>query len=327
MKIVQISTDNRENDRAYELPNPYFGTAPEALFEGFAELPEVEIHVVSCSQQPVRAPQKLADNLWFHSLHVPRLGWMRTAYQGCVRAVRQKIRELQPTIVHGQGTERYCALAAAFSGAPSVVTIHGNMAELARHFRSPLFSFGWLAARLEDFTLRRTSGVFCNSAYTEALVAPRAARVWRVPNAIRGLFFTPRTAERRMDPPRLVNVGVVGPRKRQVELIEALLPLHAEGARFALDFAGPCPPDSDYSRRFLALLAEPSVARFARHLGELRGPALLETLDQAAALVHFPTEESFGLVIAEALARSLPVFCARVGGIVDVSERDSHSPG
>jgi hypothetical protein len=62
--------------------------------------PPFEIHVISCTQQPLSAPEKLAPNIWFHPLHVSKWGWLRTGYQGCVRAVRQKLKEIQPDIVH-----------------------------------------------------------------------------------------------------------------------------------------------------------------------------------------------------------------------------------
>ena len=77
MKIVQIATDNREASREYTKTAPYFGTAPEALFEGFSMLPEFEVHVISCTQRPMKAPEKLSQNTWFHLLHVPKIGWMR----------------------------------------------------------------------------------------------------------------------------------------------------------------------------------------------------------------------------------------------------------
>src|SRR5277367_6221873 len=104
MKIAILTTDNREPYREYHKPFPWFGTAPEALLQGFAQLPEAEIHVVSCTQQPLTAPEKIAPNIFFHSLHVPTLGWLRTGYSGCVRAVRRKVREIGPDVVHGQGT-------------------------------------------------------------------------------------------------------------------------------------------------------------------------------------------------------------------------------
>ena len=43
-------------------------------------------------------------------------------------------------------------------------------------------------------------------------------------------------------------------------------------------------------------------------------------MDGAGALVHFPLEEAFGLVVAEALARGLKFFGSRVGGIIDITE-------
>src|SRR5208282_1511785 len=218
MKIALLTTDNREHERTYSETMPRFGRAPEALLQGFAELGEAEIHVVSCAQQPMQSLEKIADNIRFHSLHVPKIGWLRTLYQGCIRATRRKLREIRPDIVHGQGTERDCALAAVLSGFPNVVTIHGNMAELARLFHARFGGYDWLAARLENFTLRRTAGVFCNSAYTEGLVRPRAKKTWRVPNALRREFFEAVPTGAR--PCILLNVGVVTQRKRQLELLD-----------------------------------------------------------------------------------------------------------
>src|SRR6266550_1766098 len=125
-RVAILTTDNREHHRRYDLPDPYFGPAIEALLQGLSLLPNLEVHVVSCTQQPMRAPEIIFDNMRFHLLHVPKIGWLRTAYHGCVRAMRRKLRELKPDIVHGQGTERDCALGAIFSAFPNVLTIHGN---------------------------------------------------------------------------------------------------------------------------------------------------------------------------------------------------------
>src|SRR5215831_8235410 len=101
MVIVQLTTDNREAFKDYGNPNPHFGPAPEALLQGFVRRKDVEIHVVSCIRQPVVMPEKIADNIWYHGLMVPKVGWLTTGYQGCIRAVRSKLRELKPDIVHG----------------------------------------------------------------------------------------------------------------------------------------------------------------------------------------------------------------------------------
>ena len=319
MKIAILTTDNRQHDRKFEIPTPYFGAAPEALLQGFAEISGVEIHVVSCTQQPVRAPEKIAPNIFFHSLHVPKIGWMRTLYQGCIRATRRKLREIQPDIVHGQGTERDCALSAVFSGLPNVLTIHGNMKAMAELYRARFGSFFWLAARLETVALKRTGGVFCNSAYTKGLVTPRAHKTWYVANPVRLAFFTPVPPKKQVHVPVILNIGYLDSRKRQVELLEMARNLHGRGLKFELQFVGHGTARTAYGEKFQQALVSAEKAGYARALGYLDTPQLIAAMDAADALVHFPSEEAFGLVVVEALARNLKFFGAASGGIVDIA--------
>jgi glycosyltransferase involved in cell wall biosynthesis len=320
MKVAILTTDNRENSRNYSLPAPYFGAAPEALLQGFAALPELEVHVISCAQKPMKSPAKLAENIWFHGLYVPKHGWLRTSYQGCIRAVRRKLKTIRPDIVHGQGTERDCAVSAVFSRCPNVLTIHGNMAELAWLFKVRLGSFSWLAAQLEHIALKRTRGVFCNSEYTETLVKPRALQTWRVPNPIRKSFFE--ASKQPALPARctLVNVGVVIPRKRQVELLEVARRLHEAGLDFEFQFIGEADRSEAYVADFFQRLEVAEKLGYARYLGLKSAPELIECFDQASGLVHFPSEEAFGLVVAEGLARNLKFFGSRIGGIVEIAQ-------
>jgi glycosyltransferase involved in cell wall biosynthesis len=320
MRIALLTTDGREVWKDYGTPAPHFGSAVEALLQGFALMPEVEVHVVSCVRAAkVQAPPKLADNMFFHSLCVPRIGWLGTGYQGCIRAVRKKLRELKPDLVHGQGTERDCAISAVFSGFPNVVTIHGNMAELARQFREPVGSYGWLAARLEDFTLKRTAGVFCNSAYTEQLVGPRARRTWRVANALREVFFVRAAAPRGAGRCTLVNLGVLAPRKRQLQLLDVARDLRQQGLDFQLLFVGEVSPNKDYVVAFRERIKTMESEGYASYVGVKTGSELVSLFDRAAGMVHFSPAESFGLAVAEGLARDLKVFGPRVGGVPEVT--------
>jgi glycosyltransferase involved in cell wall biosynthesis len=320
MKIALVTTDNREHFHSYAETVPHFGAAPEALMQGFAGLRDLEMHVVSCTQKPMKSPEKLADNIFFHSLYVPKIGWMRTSYQGCVRAVRRKLKAIKPDLVHGQGTERECSISTVFSKFPNVVTIHGNMAELARLFKAPLASFGWLAAQLENVTLKRAGGVFCNSAYTESLVAPRAAKTWRVANPIREYFFDAPRRVARTDKCVVINVGVVTERKRQLDLLQVARRLHEQGLNIEFQFVGSAHPKNEYAVKFLEQIREAETAGYAKYLGTKSTAELVTMFDEAHGLVHFPNEEAFGLVVAEALARELAFFGARLGGIIDISE-------
>lgn len=93
MRIAIVTTDNRDQMKDYKAVTPLFGPAPEALLQGFALLPEVEVHVIVCAREPMRCPEKIAPNMFFHCLLVPKIGWMRTLFQGCIRAVRGKLKE------------------------------------------------------------------------------------------------------------------------------------------------------------------------------------------------------------------------------------------
>ncbi len=319
MRIALLTTDGREVWKDYGTPAPHFGTAVEALLQGFARMPEVEVHVVTCARARVNATPKLAANIFFHSLCVPKFGWLRTGYQGCIRAVRNQLKEIRPDVVHGQGTERDCAICAVFSGFPNVVTIHGNMAELARQFGERVGSYAWLAAKLETFTLKRTDGVLCNSAYTEQLVQPRARRTWRVANALREMFFAAAPAPGGAGRCILLNVGVISARKRQLELLEVARELRQQGFDFEFRFVGNARPDGGYVSAFLEKLKPLEREGVARCVGLKLRNDLIQLFDESAGMVHFSPAESFGLAVAEGLARNLKLFGARVGGVPDIT--------
>jgi glycosyltransferase involved in cell wall biosynthesis len=314
MRIALLTTDNRQDYRDYNANVPYFGTAPEALLRGFECFPEVEFQVLSCTQQAVAAPEKLAGNIFFHSLVVPRLGWGRTAFQGCVRAVRRKLAAIRPNLVHGQGTERDCAISAVLSGYPNVITVHGNMRRLAEVTRARAFTYWWLAARLEAFTLPRSHGVICLTRHSRAEVSSLAKRTWIVPNALPLSFFESNSQRQPVDPPRLLCVGNVCEVKNQNALIRGLDGLASKRA-FRLVFLGRAQRGEPYADEFFRLME-------ARPWCVWEGFADRNQLQRAyreATLLVLPSlEENCPMAVLEAMAVGLPVVAARVGGVPDL---------
>jgi glycosyltransferase involved in cell wall biosynthesis len=312
MKIALLITDEREAYRQYEKEAPYFGTAPTALLQGLEMMPELDIHIVSCAKRKVRAPVQLGKNIFFHSVVVPKLGWLRTAYQGCIRATRRKLREIGPDLVHGQGTERDCSLSAVFSGYPNVITIHGNMRLVAQIKSSPPFSFNWLAARLEAFTVPRTNGVVCITNYTRAAVESLARKTWVVPNAVDKSFFE--IKRQPVIPQRILCVANVDSRKNQNALLRSLDSLDA-GRNFELIFLGRARREDAYGREFFELVA---ARPWSRHEGYADREALKNHLALASGLVLPSLEDNCPMVILEAMAAGIPVAAARVGGVPDL---------
>ena len=319
MRIVQITTDNREHFKNYALTEPYFGTAPEALFEGFQMLTDIEVHVISCIRQIIKSPKKVGENIYFHSVFVPKFGWMSSGYYGCSRAIRSLCAEIKPDIVHGQGSERDCAIAAARSGFPNIITIHGNITELNRLKMFGHGLYGPLASFFETRAMKSTLGVFCNSRYTQHLVEKRAKKTWLVPNAIRKAFFTPKIKCSSISTPTIVNIGVICARKRQLEILQIIGEIVRQGKKLHIVFAGMFSENESYGQAFARELRKAEAAGYASFAGHLNACQLIDLLDEADGFVHFPTEEAFGLVVAEALARGLKFFGANLGGIMDIT--------
>ncbi len=312
MKLALLTTDNRELFQDFENPVPHFGTAPGALLQGLAKFPEIEVHIVSCARQHLNAPTKLEENIWFHSLHVPKIGWLRTGYQGCIRAVRKKLNQIQPDIVHGQGTERDCAISTVFSGFPNVVTIHGNMRLVAQVTKSPPFSYNWLMGQMEKITLPRSDGVVCITRYTKQAVKDLARKTWLIPNAVDNSFF--QIERREESPPTILCVGDICLRKNQNAFIKALDRFAAKKS-FQLVFLGSSNANDPYNREFFRLL---ETRTWCRYDGFADREKLKGYFSRATLLALPSLEDNCPMAVLEAMAGGLPVAAANVGGIPDL---------
>jgi glycosyltransferase involved in cell wall biosynthesis len=357
MRIAILIPDNRENFRKYDLKNPYFGTAPTALLEGFSMLGDhpkaPEIHVISCTQKRIPAPEKIASNIWFHSLHVPKVGWLRSGYLGCVRAVRKKLKEIQPDLVHAQGTERDCAISAVLSPYPRLLTIHGNLRLIKKQVGFKPFSALWFQSILEGFVVPKFDGVVCITNYTREAVEREVPKTWVVPNAVDPAFLA--LGEKRvgkyesavtdakqrpgqqkvksdgaikaagLEPshlstfppltktPIILVVANVDERKNQNAFLRALDPL-AEKMSFEVRFFGGC-GESDYAREFRELIA----SRPWCHYGGMIGREELRNQFEQADMLALPThEDNCPMVVLEAMASGVPVMASKVAGVPDL---------
>ncbi|MES2995298.1 MAG: glycosyltransferase family 4 protein [Verrucomicrobiota bacterium] len=314
MRIVQITTDNRLYYKTYGEPEPHFGTAPEGLLEGFRMIDGVEVHVISCSPVRMTVPARLGTNIHFHQPYVSKLGWGRTLFAGCILSVRRLLKSIRPDIVHGQGTERECALAAVLSGFPNVLTIHGNMRVHASRPENKGNNYYRMAAALESFALKRTGGVVAISQYTADLVAPFVRKSWLLPNAVDRRFFDLQGTKPEI--PRLLFVGSLDERKNPLGLLQSCEELLRAGT-CTLALAGNLRDDTVYSRAVLDLAASmPGVTL----LGFLDRDALAAEFEKSSLLVLPTFEDNCPMVVLEAMAAGIPVAASRVGGIPDLVE-------
>jgi glycosyltransferase involved in cell wall biosynthesis len=301
---------------------PFFGPAPSALLEGFTLLgPDmVEAHIISCVKVEMPAPPQLAANVFYHQILLPHWTYLRTLHAGPAFCVRRILGEIRPDIVHSQGIERWCAVAGALGGFPAVLTIHGHLRLILQKSRMRPFLYWYMQMLLGEWAIRRHKGVICISSHIQKSLGGSARRTWLIPNAIRDSFIRTPVSRVTKDRsiPRILVVGTITDNKRPLELLQMFLNLHNRGSDFSVRFIGHLNEQDRYGSDFSAMMRKAECLGFAEHLHHMDSNALIQEMDNADALVHFPREEAFGLVVAEALSRDLRVFASRVGGIVDI---------
>jgi glycosyltransferase involved in cell wall biosynthesis len=110
----------------------------------------------------------------------------------------------------------------------------------------------------------------------------------------------------------LLCVGAVAPHKGQDVLVDALAAL---GPGWTCTIAGSVAVDPAFARRVADRAADLGVSDRIRWAGAVGRRELDALYDRADVLVEPSRTESFGMAVADALRRGIPVIATRVGGI------------
>lgn len=129
-----------------------------------------------------------------------------------------------------------------------------------------------------------------------------------------GIDRHPQVALRRDGGPlRLLNVGAVVPRKDQRLLIEALAGL--KDRAWELRIAGDLERNGEHLARLRELVRHHGLEDRVAFLGALDGEAFEAEWRRADLFVASSRHEGFGMAVAEAVARGLPVITTTAGAV------------
>ena len=233
-----------------------------------------------------------------------------SAAPGMVAALARELRDAD--IVHLHAVYSFPTIptlvAARLFGRPLVWTLHGALQEWPRR-RRPAFKSMWNAAcrvlAPPRLLIHLTSAFEAEESRARI---PRTAPTVIVPH---GVEIPGRVAaQHRGDRLRLVFVGRVHPSRGLENLLDACALLSRDGAiKYSLKIAGW--GAAGYADALRRRICELGIADAVAMLGEVEGDRRRLLFESSDALVLPSHSECFGMVVAEALARGLPVIASR----------------
>ena len=187
-------------------------------------------------------------------------------------------------------------------GVPYVVTEHMGPFPLP----SLVSRGGGLNPRLNDAYANAAARIAVSRSLAAEMERKGITSIEVVPNLVDESFFSPARQERHT-PFVFVALGRLEPAKGFADLLDAAAQLKGQ---FELRIGGKGPQEAALRAR----VAEHELTDRVVFLGELSREGVLATLRTADCFVLPSRHESFGVVLAEALACGLPLIATRSGG-------------
>ena len=221
-------------------------------------------------------------------------------------AIARTLREINPDLVHGWGTEDVYALAAATSGFPFVISMQGILTHYILHSRTDARTL--FQAMQEFFILRRTKALTCETRWAKSILQRRApgAEITCIEYGAHSDFFN---ASWQPDPERpvVLFVGSLVARKGIQDALKAFQSPRLKESELWVAGNGPLEDKEG---------APPNV----KWLGRLDRSQLIAKMAKAWCLVLPTRADTSPNVVKEARVMGLPVVTTPCGGQSDYIE-------
>lgn len=285
------------------------------LMVPLARIEGLELHLVTCVQGLHQSRTTSYRGVTVHYLPGQSYLGHLTDHFLEQRALRRKLQELEPDLVHAHGTGRFVA-AALGTGFPVVATVHGI------RFREVVL-FGGVKGhlrrrttiRLEKRVLARLEHVFVIADYVRKAIAELTpARFYPIANPVDPAYFDLATSDREHT---VLSVAAVQPRKGLLHLVEAMALVRQEVPEARLRLIGKVLMP-DYERQIRNRIGELGLGGAVEMLGFIPDDELREHFTRCSVFALCSVEESSPVSIAEAMALGKPVVATAVGGVPDL---------
>lgn len=230
---------------------------------------------------------------------------------GEVRCLTEMLARVEVDVIHAHWSYEY-ALAASRDGRPALLTVHDCPIAVFAYTRN-------LYRLLRMFVGVRGMRSVGSLSTVSPYMVPCVRRITGrepvvVPNMVADSVFTAPKSTYCGPAPRILSVANGFDRRKNVRsALNAMALLRAGRPDARLVCVGadyePGGPGESWARR-------QGVAEGVEFVGRINHDDLMRRLDETDVLVHPAREESFGVVLAEAMARGVPVVGGRSSGAV-----------
>ncbi len=287
------------------------------LTEGLQAFKDLDLHVVTLlSGIQQEKTVVLSDRFTVH--YLPKASGLSylTSYVDIWR-LKKKIKSLAPDVINAHVAGEYVE-AALQTNYPTIMTVHGIRHREIQTYKGAFTRFyrGWWIIRSERSCVKNAKHIIAISPYiVEEFGDLIKADVYHIENPISDKFFE---MEDHSQPNRILFAGVIIPRKRVLELLQAMVAVKQAIPSVQLRLAGDIKNPVDGGQYFSALqelIAREQLAENVQFLGNLSEEALLKEYTACSLLVLPSVQETTPMVIMQAMAAGKAVVSTRVGGI------------
>lgn len=290
-------------------------TSTANLLSGLQTLGDIHLHLLAFNSEVVDPIHVDRDGIHFHYLPSPaRLNTVTLHFQAR-RSLKRLLAELNPDVVHALDAldSGYICLRSA-DEYPLVLSVHGIVREERKYasgvrgrLRATLAS--WL---IERYCIKHADYLVEPTRYPEEYFGSLInGKIVDTGNPIGDSFFE---IESDPEPGCLLYSGAIIPRKRLIDLIEAIRRLRQTFPTIVLRVAGGM-PDGEYLKLVERSIASANLTENIILLGQLRIDQLRDEYRRCSFLVLPSSQETSPMVIGELMAAGKPVIATRVGGV------------
>lgn len=292
------------------LPEGYGHLAPTQLALALLEAGH-ELEVVALDQSVIAPIVFQGPRLRVQVGPFRRCGRARDFFGSERRFVREAFRRSQPQLVHAHWSYEF-ALGALESGIPSLVTVRDWAPRIARLNPVP---YRVVRLLMHARTVASARFFTAPSPYIASMIAGwRRLEVPVVPHAVPDSAFFPPTKTRHRGSPTVVGINNgFSPFKNVKALLRAFPLVRDRFPGATLVLAGTAYEAGGVAERWAA---ERQLVDGVRFLGPLPHEQASRLLERVDLLVHPSLEESFGMVVVEAMAHGVPVVGGTTSGAV-----------